>query len=172
MAQWRKELDLRRDGLDPHGKPIRKAPVPTRADIDALSKELEDVLKPIDEEVLHLEDAHPGGETKTQKLADTVTMLQKRIDKKTDQISKLEKEQRRVDQEIEEQKAELLGEGQGAAKLKQDYDAQLAILQQEVGKAEARAKNEVEEMKRTDREAKKRFDRKVQALWDGEIDDE
>lgn len=166
MAQWRKELGLRQKGLDINGRPMRKAPVPTQADIDALTKELEDLQRPIDDEVLDIHDPRTGG-TKAQKLSETMEKLDQRLDKKFAQIRQLEAEQSRVDKEFEDLKKQVLGDAEDYKKTNADYEAQLAALQKEIEKVEATAKSELDDMKRKGRNAKKAFNAKIQALWDG-----
>ncbi|KAK4496272.1 hypothetical protein PRZ48_012252 [Zasmidium cellare] len=165
--QWRKELSLRRDGLDINGNPMRKAPVPTQADIDALAKELEELQRPIEDEVLHIQDPQTGNATKTRKLGETMEMLDQRLEKKFAQIQQLEIEQRRLDEEVEAIKKQVLGDDKDYKKAKDDYEAQLAMLQKEVEKAEAQAKSEMDEVKRKDRNAKKAFNQKFLALLNG-----
>ncbi|KAF2166877.1 hypothetical protein M409DRAFT_22930 [Zasmidium cellare ATCC 36951] len=167
MEQWRKELGLRRDGLDVNGKPMRKAPVPTEADIDAVAKELEELQKPIEDDVLHIQDPQTGNATKTRKLGETLEMLDRRLEKKFSQIQQLEIEQKRLDDEVEILKKQVLGDDKDYKKAKDGYEAQLTLLQKEVEKVEAQAKSELEEMKRKDRNAKKAFNLKIQALWEG-----
>jgi uncharacterized protein involved in exopolysaccharide biosynthesis len=93
--------------------------------------------------------------------------LDQRLDKKFAQIRQLETEQSRVDKEFEDLKKQVLGDAEDYKKTNAEHDAQLAALQKEIEKVEATAKSELDDMKRKGRNAKKAFNAKIQALWEG-----
>ena len=142
--------------------------IPTQADIDAIKVQIEELDRPLEDDILKVQWHQPNGvvTNKSERLGDIAGKLQQRIKRRNVQIRELEKEHRKVSKEIESLVTDVQGESEWSKEADDKFEAQMQALQNEIEQVEKSAKAELEKMKKEERAAAKELSDKINELWD------
>ncbi|KAF7189544.1 hypothetical protein HII31_09184 [Pseudocercospora fuligena] len=162
-----KALEAARKGIDPHTGEQRPG-VPTQEDFVKLNQEIDDLDRPVEDEIVQLEFEHKDRSPtiKNVRLGDLRDNCIKRAQKKYAQIKELEGRQKLIMEEISGIKDEIDGKSEASKKVAKEYESQLAAFQKEIEEVEKEATAERKKMKKEEADVNRQINRKIQELFD------
>lgn len=157
------ELIARVDGLDVNGQPLNMPGVPSQADVDALIAEDEKLSKPLDDDILQIEDR--SGRVRDVRLGDLMRKFDAKSEEKREEIAELLLQLKAVDTEIvAAQKDALHAEKVDVKKLRDKLAVQLEGFKDQALRIKEQTEAEVKAALEEDKKAKREWEAKVAAL--------
>ncbi|KXT08479.1 hypothetical protein AC579_4422 [Pseudocercospora musae] len=162
-----KALAAARKGIDPKtGK--QRPGVPTQEDFVKVNQEIDDLDRPVEDEIVQLEFEHKARSPtiKNVRLGALRDNCIKRAQRKLAQITELEGRQKSIMDEISGIKGEIDGKSEASKKAAREYESHLAAFLKEIEQAEKQAGADRKKMKKEEADANRQVNRKIQELFE------
>ena len=160
-------LIARVDGVDIKGQPLNVPSLPSKDEINALAEEDLALTKPVDDELMTIQNCRKNGsvETKEVKLGDTMHPFKKLVDQKRAELEGLLEELKDVDAEIAAARKDVTETEQcEVKKAKKELNAELESLIDQASAIKEQTLAEVKKARQEGQAAKVEMRRKIDEL--------